>query len=81
VPQQLYPVADDVVFLVASCLQLYELTGPVLQNQLLSEGFPPARIGTVVNGYEEDRCIDDVNYAFSVHDGWELKALYAAPLQ
>lgn len=73
--------ADDVVFLVASCLRFYEDTMPALLAQLRAEGIAASRIKVVVNGCErdEDRAIDGVDHAFSTHDGWEWSALYEAP--
>ena len=82
IPQAPVPApADDVVFLVASCLRFYEDTMPVLLAQLRAEGIPAGRIKVVVNGCEkdEDRTIDGVDHAFSTHDGWEWSALYEAP--
>jgi hypothetical protein len=75
--------ADDVVYLVASCLRFYERTMPALLEQLLAEGIPKDRIKVVVNGCDrnEDRCIDGIDHAFSTHDGWEYSALYEAPLR
>jgi hypothetical protein len=77
-----YP-ADDVVFLVASCLRFYEHTMPTLLEQLEAEGIPRDRIKVVVNGCaaNEDRTIDGIDHAFSTHDGWEFSALYEAPLR
>jgi len=75
--------ADDVVYLIASCLRFYQRTvGPLLQ-QLYDEGIPSFRIKVVVNGCDrdEDQCIDGVDHAFSTHDGWEWSALYEAPLR
>jgi len=75
--------ADDVIYLVASCLKFYERTVPVLLAQLRDEGIPASRVKVVVNGCDSDydRTIDGVDYAFSVHDGWEWSALYEAPLR
>lgn len=75
--------ADDVIYLVASCLRFYEQTMPTLLDQLRAEGIPSDRIKVVVNGCErdEDRTIDGVEHAFSTHDGWEYSALYEAPLR
>ena len=75
--------ADDVVYLVASCLRFYEHTMPALLEQLLAEGIPRERIKVVVNGCtrDEDRAIDGIDHAFSTHDGWEWSALYEAPLR
>jgi hypothetical protein len=75
--------ADDVVYLVASCLRFYERTMPALLEQLLAEGIPKERIKVVVNGCDrnEDRAIDGIEHAFSTHDGWEYSALYEAPLR
>jgi hypothetical protein len=75
--------ADDVIYLVASCLRFYERTMPVLLEQMLAEGIPRERIKVVVNGCEqdEDRTIDGIEHAFSSHDGWEWSALYEAPLR
>ena len=75
--------ADDVIYLVASCLRFYERTMPALLEQLLAEGIPRERIKVVVNGSErdEDRTIEGIEHAFSTHDGWEWSALYEAPLR
>lgn len=73
--------ADDLIYLVASCLKFYERTVPALLEQLYAEGIPAARIKIVVNGCDadSDRTIDGVDHAFSTHDGWEWSALYEAP--
>jgi hypothetical protein len=73
--------ADDVVYLVASCQRFYEHTMPTLLEQLYAEGIPPERIKVVVNGSDrdDDRTIDGVEHAFSMHDGWEYSALYEGP--
>ena len=73
--------ADDVVYLIASCLRFYEKTMPALLEQLLAEGVPKERIKVVVNGCDkdEDRAVDGIDHAFSTHDGWEWSALYEAP--
>ena len=73
--------ADDLIYLVASCLKFYERTVPVLLEQLYAEGIPAARIKVVVNGCDADgdRTIDGIDHAFSTHDGWEWSALYEAP--
>ena len=83
IPQAPAGPADDVVFLVASCLRFYERTMPSLLKQLRAEGIPDARIKVVVNGCDrnEDRTIDGIDHAFSTHDGWEWSALYEAPLR
>lgn len=75
--------ADDVVYLVASCLRFYEHTMPTLLAQFRAEGIPPERIKVVVNGCErdEDRTVEGIEHAFSRHDGWEYSALYEAPLR
>jgi len=75
--------ANDVIYLVASCLRFYERTMPVLLEQMLAEGIPRDRIKVVVNGceHDEDRTIDGIEHAFSTHDGWEWSALYEAPLR
>lgn len=83
IPHHAPQAADDVVYLVASCLRFYERTMPVLLEQLLAEGIPRERIKVVVNGCErdEDRTIEGIDHAFSTHDGWEWSALYEAPLR
>jgi hypothetical protein len=75
--------ADDVIYLIASCLRFYERTMPDLVAQLLDEGVPRERIKVVVNGGESDenRLIGGIEHAFSTHDGWEWSALYEAPLR
>lgn len=83
IPQGPPGPADDVIYLVASCLKFYERTVPVLLAQLRAEGVPTARVKVVVNGCDRDhdRTIDGVDHAFSTHDGWEWSALYEAPLR
>ena len=83
IPQGPLNAADDVVYLVASCLRFHERTVPVLVEQLLAEGIPPERIKVVVNGCDRDRddILAGVDHAFSTHDGWEFSALYEAPLR
>jgi hypothetical protein len=83
IPQGPPVPADDVIYLVASCLRFYDKTVPDLLVQLRAEGIPAERIKIVVNGCERDelRTIDGVDHAFSVHDGWEWSALYEAPLR
>ena len=83
IPVALPKPADDVVYLVASCLRFYERTLPALFEQLFAEGIPRERIKVVVNGCEkdEDVTIDGIDHAFSTHDGWEWSALYEAPLR
>ena len=75
--------ADDVIYLVATCLRFYERTLPALFEQLFAEGIPRERIKVVVNGCDrdEDLTIDGIDHAFSTHDGWEWSALYEAPLR
>lgn len=82
-PQDTPKPADDVVFLVASCLRFHERTVPAVLEQLRADGIPSTRVKVVVNGSDrdEDRCIDGVDHAFSTHDGWEWSALYEAPLR
>lgn len=83
IPQRTPHPADDVIYLVATCLRFYERTMPGLLEQLEAEGIPRARIKVVVNGSDrdEDRVIDGIEHAFSRHDGWEWSALYEAPLR
>lgn len=73
--------ANDLIYLIASCLKFYERTVPVLLEQLYAEAIPPALIKVVVNGCDadSDQTIDGVDHAFSAHDGWEWSALYEAP--
>lgn len=83
IPHHAPQPADDVVYLVASCLRFYEKTVPILLEQLHAEGVPPERIKVVVNGceHDENRSVGGIDHAFSTHDGWEWSALYEAPLR
>jgi hypothetical protein len=74
---------EHIVYVIASCLRFYEKTVPKLVKELLAEGIEASRIKVVVNGCEqdEDRVISGIEYAFSVHNAWELSALYEAPLR
>ena len=83
VPHTVNTDSSDIVYMVASCLKFYERTVPPILQQLFAEGIEPARIKVVVNGCDEDndRTINGVEYAFSIHNGWEWSTLYEAPLR
>ena len=83
VPQINNSGAEQIIYLIASCLIFYQVTVPKLVEELLAEGITPTQIKVVVNGCNtnEDVIIDGVSYAFSSHNAWELSALYEAPLR
>ncbi len=83
VPYTNTSVDTKIVYVIASCLRFYEKTIPALLKELLAEGIEPANIKVVINGCErdEDRTINQISYAFSKHNAWELTALYEAPLR
>ncbi|MGI4980046.1 MAG: hypothetical protein ACRYHB_06565 [Janthinobacterium lividum] len=83
VPHRVNTDPNAVVYLVASCLKFYEKTVPPILEQLFQEGIEPERIKVVVNGCEanSDRTLGGVDYAFTVHNGWEWSTLYEAPLR
>ncbi len=73
----------NIVYVIATCLRFYKKTVPKLIEELLAEDIEPERIKIVVNGCSEndDAVIDGIDYAFTMHDAWELSALYEAPLR
>jgi hypothetical protein len=83
IPDEKFPEATSIVYLVASCFHFYERTVPELLEQLFDEGIPPERIKVVVNGCREnyDRVVNGISYAFSTHNAWEWSTLYEAPLR
>ena len=84
-PPKKIATKKKVVYLVASCDKFFRdgRTLPVLLEQLFAEGIEPSRIKVVVNGCSknDDKEINGVSYAFSVHNAWEWSALYEAPLR
>ena len=83
VPQTDCTSKEEIIYVIASCLRFYEKTVPKLVKQLLAEGIEPRRIRVVVNGCitNDNQVIDGISYAFSVHNAFELTALYEAPLR
>ena len=83
VPSAYTSEEKHVVYIVASCLDFYEKTTPKLIKQLLAEGIAPSEIKIVINGCAKnyDKIIDGIAHAFSVHNAFELSALYEAPLR
>jgi hypothetical protein len=83
VPHEEAPSDLKIVYVIATCLRFYKKTVPQLIEELLAEDIAPERIKVVVNGCTGDdhAVIDNIDYAFSTHDAYELSALYEAPLR
>jgi hypothetical protein len=74
---------EQIVYVIATCLPFFEKTIPKLLAELLAEGIDRSRIKVVVNGCtkNENKIINGVDHAFSIHNAFELSALYEAPLR
>ena len=85
IPHEVSTKKKRIVYLVASCYNFFidGRTIPNLLDQLFAEGIEPDRIKVVVNGCEanENKDIDGISYAFSMHNAWEWSTLYEAPLR